>query len=191
MVDTIAVDGLIQVTRWLSTLLLTDSSLCLFVIVIRYLNKDVFKIGQLEIPVHLLPVVLASMTVAHAYLTWLLNIKVENLVSKDSISARQAWEQIVGKSDSLVFNGMKARTLYDTHTSLGFVHSTSFFDPTFWLNFSFAFAVLIGVVVSRISRNEGVWNIRTLNSLVLGFILAIVNWLIGSYWAIKLSTLAK
>ena len=195
MATSIEADGLVQVAKWISTLLLTGSGICAAVIALRLLKKSTFKLGQLEVPLNLLPLALVALTIGHAYLTWLLHIKVTALHKLGGSSAKDAWAELVGKSAALVFNGMSPRVPYDTKTALGIVYATSTSDPTFWLNLAFAVSVVVAIVASRAPSDSplenAIWHMKTLNSLSLGTLLAVVNWFIGSYWAIELSGLAK
>ena len=195
MTNSIEIDGLVQVAKWVSTLLLTGSVLCITVVFLRSLKKSEFKLGQLEIPLRLLPVALVALTTAHAYLTWLLSIKVDALVAIGGATPSDAWNVLVGKSDAIIFNGMKPRVHAGSWPLFGPVYATEVSDPTFWLNLAFAVAVIASVVVSRIpvkgAGTPPIWHINTLNSLMMGTLLALANWLLGSYWAIRLSELAK
>ena len=188
-------DGLVQVAKWISSLLLTGSALCCAVIGLRALGKGEFKFGQLEIPLRMLPLALVALTAAHAYFTWLLHIKVDALLVVGGQTPMEAWNTLVGKSDALVFNGMRPRILVGSWPLFGPVYATEMSDPTFWLNFSFAVVVVVSVVACRTPSSvvaaAPIWHIGTLNSLMLGTLLALTNWLLGSHWAIRLSELAK
>lgn len=183
-----------QVAKWISALLLAGSGLCAAVIVLRILKQNTFRFGQLELPLKYFPWALGAMTAGHAYLTWLMQVKVGALLSVGVVAARDAWAQL-GKSDALVFNGMSPRVAYDTKSLLGTVYTASNWDPPFWLTLAFAVSVVAAVIACRLPKDFSIrdsnFQMHTLNSLAMGTLFALLNWIIGSSWAIQLSQLAK
>lgn len=184
-------DGLISIAKWVTYLILAGVGLAGTVIIMRFLKRTEFTLGQIKFPIRKVPFVLAGFSLAHLFLTWMLTQKVDLIKGTGVESSKYAWTKLVN-SEAFVFHGMQPRLWEPDGGLLGLGwYAAPSTDTAFWASFAFAIAVMISVTMSiwpKPGKRFKIWPI--FDAVAMGCTMAAVNWLIGSRWAIALSTLS-
>jgi hypothetical protein len=188
----VMIAGLVQISGWISSLVLTGTGLSSTVIVLRLLHRDEIKIGQLELKLTYFPLVMIALTLAHAYLTLIFAESCSSILSLGPEPASLAWNKLINSS-AFVFSQMHPRHL-ESVPVLGAMYVAENNDFAFWLLTAFTIVSLAAVIASRkifdCNHSFTENSYRLLSTLTLGSVLACANWLIGSQWTIRASALA-
>lgn len=188
----INIDGLVQVAKWISLVILTATGLCATVVLLRLLKQVEFTLAQAKFRLAHFPYVLSALSVAHAFLAWVLSQKVDILAAAGRPVATQAWTTLVN-SEAFVFNNMQPRLLAKGLGPFGIdAYSAAASDTAYWCALSFAVLSIVAYVASR-------WPIppfpakpwQQLSDASAASFLAGINWYIGSVWAVDASRLAS
>jgi hypothetical protein len=189
--DKLAISGLVQVAKWISFLIMTATGLAATVCVLRITKQVEFTVSQVKLKLSAFPYVVAVVTLSHLFLTWGFVQEVSSVRSLGSDAAVFAWRSLT-ESDAFVFNGMWPRVWRSSssHWFHGFYLARSA-DRAFWATAIFAVLTEFGIALSLTPLREKVFaaRLRTLRVFSLGSALALLNWIIGTHWAIAASSL--
>ncbi|WP_092034811.1 hypothetical protein [Bradyrhizobium sp. OK095] len=184
--------GFVQIGSWINTLILLGAGLSLTVSVMKLSGGGKFKVGQLEFPLAQFVYVAAALTAAHAFLTVILFQRVAAIKSLDQSSMHLAWEQLVN-SGGFVFYNMRPRVEDQRVWHTLHIYRAEIADTAIWFTIILALSLAASVILTWRSdahldstdKQITAWGDR----LAIGLGLAVVNWIIGSQWAIAVSVL--
>lgn len=186
----IQIDGLVQITKWISFLIVSGAALAGCVCVLRLIKQTDFMIGQLKLSLSQFPYVVMAFTAAHSFLLWILTQRVTAMHGAGAQIAQRAWLAVTS-SDALVFFNMRPRVWKPHGSPFGtgaFVAQNT--DTAYWATFGFAIITIAAIVAARLPSESLSNRPRRIFSIFsLGCVLASANWIIGSRWAIALSSL--
>lgn len=176
-------NAIIENIKWLDKVLWTGFSLGMIVIGLKILGYEKFEWETIEFKMEFAWIVFIILTIAHAYVTVLILQTVKELWSNSSYNDRLLVFNIVKASGGLFIRGLVPRINRSNFVKIN-IFEMSIFDPTVW---SSSFAV-IGLIVAIIP-----FKIIDLQYFIILIIVALLiaglNWIIGSQWAIALSEL--
>jgi hypothetical protein len=179
-----------SVAGWLGAMVFSAMTLCGAAVILKLFGKVKFEWIGVAIELKYFGFVMGGFTVAHAYITWLFVASCRQLQTLNPETRRDIWRRLTVEDGPLLFRAMEPRTALEP-VLLPFVgyrnlHVMSPWDPTTWL--LCACAALLFLSVLRVRRVS--WRSRLL-SLGLASLLVLVNWVLGSVWAISASRIAN
>ena len=185
------VDGLLQIANWVSYLALTGLGLAASVYVLRFLKQPKFKVGQLKLPISKFSYLAFAFTAAHLYLMGLFLQKVMAVRQAGVAASRDAWARLIN-SGGFIFAGMHPRIWTTAGGPFGMGgYVAAFNDLAFWVKVAYSLLLIGAIALSllpdtakrRPSPRQILW------VLAVGCVVASMNWIIGSRWAIAASSL--
>ena len=184
------IDGLVQIAKWISALIMSGAGLAACVCVLRLLKQTDFTIGQLKLSLSQFPYVILAFTGAHFFLMWIFVQKVAATRNSGVEVAHRAWLAVTS-SEAFVFFNMQPRVW---HLDGGPLRSGAFVaastDTAYWATFAFVIVIIAAVVASRLpSVSQPINTRRIFSQLAFACSLALANWIIGSRWATAASSL--
>jgi hypothetical protein len=190
-VSEIQIEELLQIAKWINLVIMTGLTLSAVVIILRALRQGEFSIGQLKLKLKFFPYILVAMSLAHFFLSWMFIQNAQELLTKEANVRKLAWLKIT-TSDAFIFNNMQPR-LWDPTAgpfSLG-AYITPFTDTAMMASAVFALVAIVSVVTSLWPETSRPRVASFILHLEFGCAIAAANWLIGSRWAIALSSLLQ
>jgi len=147
-------------------------------------KKGVVKVFGVDVPIKHAWVVFCVFTIGHAYWGLAFWQDCQKVLAKDATVRAQAWEALTG-SKLWFFHGLVARVQAVERAGFLF-YIMNILDPTTLLEHGVA--VLVFFAILRV-RNVS-WTIRFATGIA-AVIIVVVNWWIGSAWAIMASQLSQ
>ena len=180
----IQIEGLVKSASRLEAVLNFGGASAGIVVLAKLLGGSDFEIWGLKVKLVWTWIPFAALTIAHLYGALLFIRRAYGLFVAGDTSRSKAWEKLTS-GGLLWFDGFIARR-EARKLPLGFVvYRMSLGDPTTWL----AHGVALGFFVAIFDWQNANWTMRLATGLAGGVIL-VVNWLIGTNWAVAASELA-
>jgi hypothetical protein len=187
---TILSNGLYSAASNLSSFILGSCTFLLTIMLIKVFAKErkTFKILDVEIPLSNSWLVIAAYTIGHFYFSYVLvqridNLKIENIQKEKS----EIWTQLTyGEKSGTLFSNMESRTKVNTKEFLGIkFYTMQNSDITTWVSFIIAISLFFTVFNFRNKTTR-----QKIYSAYFSLFFCVVNWTIGSWWAVKISFFA-
>jgi hypothetical protein len=181
--------GLISAAEWLDSLFRDAGLFAFAVIALRLIGSDELEFQGMKFRVRHYRVLAVILTLAHLFLAVVFVESCRRLVDSPALERRRAWQELT-VAGPLLFRGMEPR-LRTKDLPLPFIGRRKVYlienaDLAGWL--SLILATLVGL--STADYRLCGWRARLL-SLAPGALLAAVNWVIGGWWAVTASGLAR
>ena len=188
----ILTNGIFSASSSLNTFILVSAGLLILIVCTKYFssNTKTFKVPKLdlEVPWNKVWLILAAYTVGHFYFALILNQRIEKL-NKENPTATQkeyVWKNITdGEKGGFIFNGMEKRINANRKNFLGFtIYKMQKTDITTWISVCISLLLFLSIFDYKASIKAKLF------SVYLGLLICIINWTIGSWWAIDISNLS-
>ncbi len=207
-VPRLLMDGIVADTKQISLIVSAGSTLSLVVLLLFLSRKKEFKYFGVELPIRFFPQIAILPTLVHLFLFLRLRDKVQ---SHTPVPDFETWEKIIAEG-GWVFNGMQKRL--DSGSRILSLDVVNVAENDFAFIASSAFAILLFAALSvslfpnlinsafhclKKPRFLNIYSFRIpkVRALVEAFLkifilisLPVVNWMIGSGWAIEVSSLS-
>lgn len=162
--------------KWIDKVLWVGTLVCLTVILLRLLGGDTFTFLNVKIALEHTWIVIVILTACHLYATVMFKISARKLwIERDESVCLNVWH-IVTVDGGMFMRGMKPRLLPESGENAPMGN-----EPATWLTHICAFCLFFAIVPFELSPSF---------RIALAFILTMMNWFIGSHWAIALSELS-
>ncbi len=180
----VASEAVIKIAERINKLLITAFLLAIAAVITKLTAGSTMKIPSTDIaiPITYFWIVFAVFTGAHAYLAIFFKGACGHLFYKDHKNAMNTWEKLT-RNGPIFFNGMRPRLLPDlppaTKNATRAVAPMAVNDGTTWLHYGMAILLFFAILpFDPITFGLGV-----------ALILVLLNWFLGSSWAIAVSEL--
>jgi len=183
-------EGLYAATSNLSTFILGGCAFLLTILLIKAFSKEqkAFKILDVEIPLNRLWVVIAAYTLGHLYFSIIVNQRIDRLNQERIENEKEEiWTQITyGEKAGSLFSNMEKRTEKSSFNFLGFpIYKMKKGDVTTWISVLMIVLLFFSTFDFKVKTLRG-----KVYSAYFGLLFCLINWTIGSWWAVQISTLA-
>ncbi len=175
--------AVVENAKWIDGILWSMCLVATALILLKALGKREFKWQDITFDTSMAWIVFSILTVAHLYSALLVIRSLRRLWPlADALSRRRLFDKITSTGGAFV-RGLVARTQCIDDWTLYVRYKMDYRDPSAWLALGSLPLLVAAITPFSISRAFIWW-------LILGIILAELNWIIGSHWVIALSDLS-
>jgi hypothetical protein len=154
-------------------------SLAGIICLLKFTNKLTLSVSGVEVPTKWAWVVFLFFTVAHAFTTWRFEQSTQKfLQSNRDNDGQKAFEKITSSGGPWVRNLVPRR-------KRGNLYRMKWSDPSTLVSYSAAVVMAISVIQFDLNHPKII-----LGYSAVALVIVVINWLIGSRWAVTLSQLA-
>jgi hypothetical protein len=172
MSETPTMKGIQATAIWINRVLVFGLILTITLLITKILNLPKIKVVNIDIPIENAWMVFAAITIAHIYATFVFVIQCFRLFWNEHANAETTWHMLT-ENGPLFFRGMIGQ--FHGVMSLG--------DPTTWFTYGAATLFLV-VLFPWVPLSQLTWQ-----SIAPPILLTIINWIVGSQWALAASDL--
>lgn len=166
--------------KWIDRVLWAFAILGGTIVLLKFTKKNTFSWAGVEFDMNRAWIVFIFLTVAHLYTTLLFHLSVVKFSKRSTESERQKVFARVTSSGGLFVRGLIPRT-----ERVGNVYRMNWSDPTTLASYLAALLIIVAIVPFDFSNRNSFFKY-----LLVALLIMVVNWFVGSRWAVTLSQLA-
>jgi len=151
-------------------------------------NAGTIKIAGVDLPLNHTWIAMTLLTMAHAYYSWSMLVEVARILNcRNPALSIEAWTKLTGDADKLRVMYQMSERHPMSRFPVSDVSSIGLNDLLLFMHILLVAGVFFATV--RWFRTKS-WRLRVFTTLA-GLLLVLLNWFIGSQWALLASDLAR